>query len=97
MVSAESLDSVLSYVDAANTDKMAFQKPGRVVAYELTSWDGKGPSPPVVSTPGFVPPSLVGRDVLEFAKIRAELKDKAWRLTNVWIVHAPLREADVMA
>lgn len=83
----ESFDGMWSYVlDDTNLGKMTFQKPGRVLAYELQApnWNGQGNQPAVASNGKLE--SKVGWKLKDFAKSRNDTKTADWVLTNLWIV-----------
>lgn len=88
----ESLDGMWSYVlDETNYGRMTFQKPGRVLAYELKApnWNGQG-KPPAIASDGKLE-SKVGWELKDFARSRNETKTADWILTNLWIVFAPFK------
>ncbi|KAL8784742.1 MAG: hypothetical protein Q9213_003773 [Squamulea squamosa] len=92
MAMNESLDGMWSYVlDDTNIGKMKFQKPGRVLAYELkaTNWDGHG-RPPAIASNGKLE-SKVGLELKEFARSRNDTKTTDWMLIDLWIVFAPFQ------
>ena len=91
----QGIDDMWKYVtDDGNLGTMTFPKPGRVIAYELeTSWDGNGNPPAIVST-GQVQ-CMIGQDLKTFAQNRLNSKTDQWKITNVWIVYAPFKLADI--
>ncbi|KAF6835405.1 hypothetical protein CMUS01_05779 [Colletotrichum musicola] len=95
---AHSLDKLWGNVTSASTyEKLSFQKPALVVAYQVTPIATTGSAVPGMITPNSVVQFNVGMDLTDFAKLRTQTPSvtPGFAVYDVWVVYGPLRFSDI--